>query len=139
MCKIRQRHKQCCNVTLKLHLINTTTKVNSLQDYVINLKNLAFLFLDLSQLGDDNLSEVIAENNQPKIIVSRKLKGLMAEHGITMRELSQKTGISQKSLSLKINGQGCWLFADLMLIASHFGFSEVKEVFPEIYKCILET
>ncbi|WP_273483561.1 helix-turn-helix domain-containing protein [Desulforamulus ruminis] len=72
-------------------------------------------------------------------VVCKKLKGLMAEHGITIRELSKMMGISQKSLSRKINGQRDWCFDDLIFIARCFGFAEVKEVFPELYDYVLKV
>lgn len=69
-------------------------------------------------------------------IISKKLKGLMAEHRLTNAELSKKIGISPKTLSLRINGQRKWLYKELVDITKLFGFSSVKEVFPELYNSI---
>lgn len=72
-------------------------------------------------------------------LVSKRLKGLMAEHDITIRELSKKMSISKNSLTQKINGQREWYFDELIFITRQFGFSEVKEVFPELYNYILRA
>jgi transcriptional regulator with XRE-family HTH domain len=72
-------------------------------------------------------------------ITSKRLKGLMAEHGITVREFSKRIGISEKSLSLKIGGRREWMYWELILIAKQFGFSEVRKVFPELYEAILQA
>ncbi|MFZ5650124.1 MAG: helix-turn-helix domain-containing protein [Bacillota bacterium] len=74
-----------------------------------------------------------------KPIVCKKLKGLMAEHEITVRQLSQKIGISENSLTLKINGRRDWWYWEMVLVMKHFGFQEVKEVFPEIYNHVLKA
>ncbi|WP_347491173.1 helix-turn-helix domain-containing protein [Desulfoscipio sp. XC116] len=74
-----------------------------------------------------------------KPIVSKRLKGLMAEHEITIRKLSQKIGISENSLTLKINGRRDWWYWEMIAIMKHFGFSEVKDVFPELYDHILKA
>ncbi|WP_273483667.1 helix-turn-helix domain-containing protein [Desulforamulus ruminis] len=74
-----------------------------------------------------------------KPIVCKKLKGLMAEHEITIRKLSRKIGISENSLTLKINGKRPWWFWEMLVITKEFGFSEVKDVFPEIYDSILKA
>ncbi|OPY58478.1 MAG: hypothetical protein A4E55_00884 [Pelotomaculum sp. PtaU1.Bin035] len=66
-------------------------------------------------------------------IVCRRLKGLMAENDITVQNLSKKMGISEELLEQKINGGCDWLFVETMFIVKEFGFSEVKEVFPELY------
>ena len=67
-----------------------------------------------------------------KRVVSRRLKGLMAEHDITLKSLAEKIGISVNSLTLKINAQRDWWYWELILIVKEFGFSEVKDVFPEL-------
>lgn len=72
-------------------------------------------------------------------IVCRKLKGLMAEHEITVRELAKKIGISENSLTLKINGHRDWWYWEMVSVMKCFGFSEVKEVFPEIYNSVLNS
>ena len=68
-----------------------------------------------------------------KQIVSRRLKGLMAEHDITLKDLSRKIGISENSLTLKINGQRDFWFWEIALIVRELGFTEIKDVFPELY------
>jgi len=74
-----------------------------------------------------------------KPIVCRKLKGLMAENDITVRKLSQKMGISENSLTLKINGHRDWWYWEMVSVMKNFGFTEVKDVFPEIYNHVLEA
>jgi len=66
-------------------------------------------------------------------IASRKLKGLMVEHGITLKDLSKKIGISENSLVQKINGHRDWWYWEMVLIAKEFGYSEVQTVFPEVH------
>ncbi|MFZ5650162.1 MAG: hypothetical protein ACOY4I_04820 [Bacillota bacterium] len=70
-------------------------------------------------------------------IVSKRLRGLMAEHDITLLDLSKRLNIPEKSLSLKINGRRNWMYRELISITMQFGFSEIKEVFPELYNYIL--
>jgi len=74
-----------------------------------------------------------------KPIVCRKLKGLMAENDITVRKLSQKIGISENSLTLKINGHRDWWYWEMVSVMKNFGFTEVKDVFPEIYNHVLKA
>jgi DNA-binding XRE family transcriptional regulator len=70
-------------------------------------------------------------------IVSKRLKGLMAEHDVTVRDLSKKIGISENSLTLKINGHRDWWYWELILIVKEFSFSEIRDVFPELYSSVL--
>jgi len=72
-------------------------------------------------------------------ITSKRLKGLMAERDITLLELSGKMGISENDLRLKINGLADWLFSELVFVVDCLGFSEVREVFPELYNHVLNT
>lgn len=72
----------------------------------------------------------------PKRVVSRRLKGLMAEHDTTIKDLAKKIGISENSLTLKINAQRDWWYWELMLIVKAFGYSEIKDVFPELYEAV---
>jgi len=68
-----------------------------------------------------------------KEIVSRRLKGLMAEHGVTIPALAKKMGISKSSLSRKINGKQIWWAREIAFITKYFWFSEFRNVFPEMY------
>lgn len=72
-------------------------------------------------------------------IICKRLRGLMVEHDITLYDLSKRLSISEKSLSLKINGRRGWMYWELISIVRQFGLSEVKEVFPEFYNHILEA
>lgn len=74
-----------------------------------------------------------------KKIVCKKLKGLMVEHDMPARKLSGKIGISESSLVQKINGHRDWWYWEVMSIVKMFGFSEVKDVFPEIYDSVLKA
>ncbi|HOV79555.1 MAG TPA: helix-turn-helix transcriptional regulator [Bacillota bacterium] len=71
-----------------------------------------------------------------KRVVSRRLKGLLVEHDMSIKDLAKRIGISENSLTLKINGHRDWWYWELMLIVKVFGFSEVKEVFPELYEAV---
>jgi len=71
-------------------------------------------------------------------IVCRRLKGIMAENDLTIRELSKKTGISEKTLSLKIRGRRVWWAHELFLVTKQLGFTEIRKVFPEIFKDVLD-
>ena len=73
------------------------------------------------------------------MIISSRLKGLMAEHEITARYLYKGLNISKNSLSLRINGHRKWMYWELIYIAKQFGYSEIKEVFPELYNSILKN
>jgi len=72
-------------------------------------------------------------------IISKRLKGLMTEKEITLKALSRKIGISENSLTLKINGHRDWWYWELIFIVKEFGFSEVKDVFPELYQSVLSA
>lgn len=74
-----------------------------------------------------------------KPIISRRLKGLMAENDMSVRDLSRKIGISEGSLNLKINGQRPWWLWETIIIVKFFGLSEIKEVFPEAYEATMKT
>ena len=74
-----------------------------------------------------------------KPIVCNRLKGLMVEHKTPTRKLSRNIGISENSLTLKINGRRDWWFWEMVAVTKCFGFSEVKDVFPEIYDHVLKT
>jgi len=69
-----------------------------------------------------------------KKIVCKKLKGLMVEHDMPAKKLSKKIGISESSLTQKINGHRDWWYWEVLLIVKVFKFSEVKDVFPELYE-----
>ncbi len=83
--------------------------------------------------------QIALELDNESRMVSKKLKGLMAQHGITIRKLSNMVGISEKSLSLKINGRRKWRYWEAIFIVGQFGFSEVKDVFPELYDSVLRA
>lgn len=69
--------------------------------------------------------------------VCKRLKGLMVEHGVTIPELAKKMGISTSSLSRKINGRQTWYAHEMFFIVRYFRVSELKNVFPEMYKEVL--
>lgn len=49
-----------------------------------------------------------------------RLKGLMAEKGVTRSELAKILNISLKTLSLKINGKTSFKVNELILICDYF-------------------
>ncbi len=75
----------------------------------------------------------------PERIISRKLKGLMAEQGITRRELADRIGISESALSKKINGRREWKFKEMLDVVHLFGLTEVRQAFPELYDSVLKA
>ena len=74
-----------------------------------------------------------------KKIVCNRLKGLMVEKGMTAKALSKKVGISESTLLQKINGHRDWWFWEVAAIVKAMGFSETREVFPEICNSILNV
>jgi len=63
----------------------------------------------------------------------------MAENDMTVSDLSNKMDLPHSVLAMKISGQIEWLFLEAICVVKHLGFSEFKEVFPEIYDYILKT
>jgi transcriptional regulator with XRE-family HTH domain len=74
--------------------------------------------------------------SKKELIVNRRLKGLMVEKNITIRELSKEMGISVGSLSKKINGRQIFFADEVFFVVKRLGFSGLKEVFPEMYYAI---
>ncbi|MFA5252032.1 MAG: helix-turn-helix transcriptional regulator [Phycisphaerae bacterium] len=74
-----------------------------------------------------------------KSVVCRKLKGLLAENEMSVKKLSQIIGISENSLTLKVNGQRNWWFWEMVRTMKVFGYEEVREVFPELYEATLKV
>lgn len=68
-----------------------------------------------------------------KYIESKRLKTILFDKGITYEQLAKKIGISENNLYHKINGKRRWWIDECIEIAKILGFSEIKEVFPEIY------
>lgn len=71
------------------------------------------------------------------LIISRRLKGLLAENDITVNSLSGKMDIPEKILMQKINGGREWLYKEMVFITKLFGYSEVKMAFPELYNSVV--
>lgn len=69
-------------------------------------------------------------------VVSRKLKGLIVEHGMTIRKLSKMMGISETTLSRRINGRSEWYFDEISFLTDVFGFPYTKDVFPELHNSV---
>lgn len=74
-----------------------------------------------------------------KPVICRKLKGLLAEHDMTVKDLAKKIGISENSLTLKINGGRDWWYWEMLAVVRQFGLAEVREVFPEVHESILKA
>lgn len=53
-----------------------------------------------------------------------KLKGLLAEKGITVKELSSYLSISRQAMSNKINGKTDFSLDDVVKIAKYMGLSD---------------
>ena len=51
----------------------------------------------------------------------KKIRGAMAEKGLTQAELSELTGISQRTMSLKLNGKVKVSVEDLVKFAKTLG------------------
>lgn len=73
---------------------------------------------------------------QKPVIVCRRLKGLMVENELTVKLLAKKIGISENSLTLKINGHREWWYRETALVTKVLGFSDIAEVFPELHASI---
>lgn len=69
-------------------------------------------------------------------IVCRRLKGIMAENGITIKRLSEKIGISENGLTLKINGKRTWWYPEVLRTAKALGYEAPEDVFPEIREAV---
>lgn len=75
---------------------------------------------------------------QNKQIVCRKLKGLLAENEITVKKLSEMVGISESSLTLKINGGRDWWYWEVLEVSKIFKL-EVEKVFPELVRASIKS
>ena len=67
-----------------------------------------------------------------------KLKGLMAERGLTVTELAEKLGISRQATSDKINGKSPITLTDAQTIASTLKMTKTERdtiFFGERVKC----
>lgn len=69
-----------------------------------------------------------------KRIICNRLKGLMVERGIDLVKLSKMVGKSENALTLKINGYRDWWAWEIFAIVKAFKYTEIKEVFPELYE-----
>lgn len=49
-----------------------------------------------------------------------KIKGLMAEHGLTQRDLATFLGVSLVSINLKINGKSEFKTSELIILSQKF-------------------
>ncbi len=66
-----------------------------------------------------------------------RLKGILAEHKITQERLAKMTGISENSLTRKVNGHRDFWYWEVVLITRLLGFHNINEVFPELYKAVV--
>lgn len=64
-------------------------------------------------------------------IVCKRLKGLMVENELTLQALAEKIGVSENSLTQKINGHRGFWYWEMVAIAKVFGDS-LENVFPEL-------
>lgn len=71
-------------------------------------------------------------------IVSKRLKTLLFDKGITYAQLARKIGISENNLALKINGKRRWWIDECVEITKILGYTDVREVFPEIYNAYIK-
>jgi len=63
------------------------------------------------------------------------LKGLLVAKQITYKALAQKLGISENSLTLKINGQRYWWYWEVAIVFNllkNVKYNTVEDVFPEL-------
>lgn len=61
----------------------------------------------------------------------------MVEKKITQERLARMTGISENSLTRKINGHRDFWYWEVVMITQLLGFRNIDEVFPEAYKAAL--
>lgn len=67
-----------------------------------------------------------------KCIESKRLKSILFDKGITYAQIAQKIGISENNFTHKINGKRRWWIDECVEITRILGFTDIKEVFPEI-------
>ena len=58
-----------------------------------------------------------------------KIKGKMAEKGLTLRELADLTGIKLSTLSNKLNGQTEFKVSEIQIISKILGIKEIESYF----------
>lgn len=54
-----------------------------------------------------------------------KIRGLMAEHGETLKDLASKLNISKKALSDKLNNKTEFKVNEVQLIAAHYNVNTI--------------
>lgn len=61
----------------------------------------------------------------------RTIKQVISESGDTQREVSKVLGITESTLSLKVNGRADWRASEITALAERYGLTpeEVTEVF----------
>lgn len=64
-------------------------------------------------------------------IVCKRLKGLMVENELTLQSLAEKIGVSENSLTQKINGHRGFWYWEMVAIAKVFR-GDLETVFPEL-------
>lgn len=62
------------------------------------------------------------------LIVQRRLKGMMAEHGVTQGELARLIGISSRAFNYKINGERDFTLKEAQIISRYFEKS-IEDIF----------
>lgn len=77
----------------------------------------------------DRLEAVATDIAREKNIVNTaKIKGLIAEKGITQKKLADAIGISPASINAKLNGNLDFKATELTQIANYFAI-DIKELF----------
>ena len=51
-------------------------------------------------------------------LISRRVRGLLAEHQVSGSELARRAGLSQSYVSRRVRGVVAWTISDLELIAA---------------------
>lgn len=66
--------------------------------------------------------------------IARAIKGLMAERGVTQKQLAEAIERTQGYVSERVNGIDAWNTAELERVARRMGFPDAFELFAEVQK-----
>lgn len=65
--------------------------------------------------------------------MSRRLKGLLAEHNIQHQELAKVLGLTRETLSHKLNGKSDWWLGEMAQIKNYFKQQGIEISYDEVF------
>jgi DNA-binding XRE family transcriptional regulator len=74
--------------------------------------------LEIERAREENISSDLIEENKR---IALKIKGLIAEKGITQAILAEAIKMSRITLNYKLNGKSVFKYPELLEIAKYFG------------------